>query len=194
MTDCEDVQWDNLVTIGSLIGLERLFIDGVGVSDDSFDESRLSTLTSLRLLNMDYCAWSVSLSPLVSGMSHLWSLSLHGCGSPSLAPLMCLASTLAYLDIGGNDERRSLAPLSALTGLVSLSLRESPDTVDLSPLSTLTNLKHLDLSDCQEWIGDMKPLRGLAALKLLNLKGNFDLEAVAPIAGPRSDRRDPDLG
>ena len=47
---------------------------------------------------------------------------------------------------GGNNVSRSLAPLSALTGLVSLGLSSSPDCEDITALSTLTGLRCEGLS------------------------------------------------
>ena len=68
-------------------------------------------------------------------------LRISDCETSSLAPLSALSSSLIYLDIGGNNVRRDLAPLSALTGLISLSLGSSPDCHDLTALSTLTGLR-----------------------------------------------------
>ena len=105
---------------------------------------------------------------------------------------MALAPTLIYLDIGGYHQRRDLSPLSALTGLISLGLPDSPDVENLSALLTLTNLRELDLkgspqealaaaaAEAPEGAGpprvDLTSLRaGCAALQLLNLAGQMDL-------------------
>ena len=78
------------------------------------------------------------------------------------------------------DRLDNIAPLASLTGLTSLSLKNSMRLYDLRPLSGLTKLTSLSLKNSMR-LYDLRPLSGLTKLTSLAL-GCSNLEDIGPIA------------
>lgn len=108
----------------------------------------------------------------VSQMKKLRRLSLYDMANlTDLSPLKNLVQ-LKILLLGQNQDLTDYSALRGMSELEVLELRWSGIT-DLSPLQDLRNrnLKTLDLSNCTR-VTDLKPLKSLARLHLVELGGN----------------------
>ena len=183
------------LTVGDLLTLRSLSLDGAGVSsltglasavrlehldlsDNGLtDISALAGLTSLRTLLLDGNAVR-DLSPL-SRLQRLEQLWLNGNGLDDVSALAGLRS-LIYLHLGDN-RIADLSPLAALSELRRLWLPGNA-VADVSALAGLRKLTRLDLS--RNRIADASPLAGLPRLSWLRLGWN-QLADVSRLAGHR---------
>ncbi|MYA58508.1 leucine-rich repeat domain-containing protein, partial [Candidatus Poribacteria bacterium] len=97
-----------------------------------------------------------------------------------LSPLTGLTQ-LQYLDLRNNGTIADISPLSGLTGLQKLWLRKNKKIVDISPLSGLTTLTVLYLGDNQ--ITDISPLKNLTNLTELGLSKNRGISDISILKG-----------
>jgi internalin A len=134
----------------------------------------LTSLTSLRSVDLSYCRKLSDLSPLAD-LASLQSLDLHGCEQLDLSGLASLSS-LQSLDLRWCTQLSDhLSHLASLHLLRSLDISYCGLLRDLSPLASLTLLERLQLSQCGP-IGSLSPLSDLVLLRNLNL-----LECTGPI-------------
>ena len=90
------------------------------------------------------------------------------------------ATNLRRLDLSGNRSLSDVSPLSKLSQLDRLILRDCAVS-DLSPLSGLLRLRTLDLSFNQV-VSDLSPLAGLILLNDLEFRRNLVTD-VSPLSG-----------
>ena len=118
------------------------------------------------------------LTPLAN-LSNLRDLELSNNKVTNITPLTNLDLTRIDISYTGTCSGLSLAPLSGMTSLLWLDVRDCPLT-NLSALSGLTNLITLYLTNSN--ISDISPLSGLASLVTLQLLDN-PISDLSPIAG-----------
>lgn len=156
--------------ISALTNLEVLSLSQTVISD----LSPLSGMHSLRELYL-WATQVVSLNPIES-LPNLERLYLYQSPIESLSPLTGL-SALVELTLGGSEQTTDYDPISGLTGLERLTIRQGA-VADLGRFSGLTGLTYLDISD--DIISDLSPLEVLVNLEILSIE-NCWLEEIAPL-------------
>ena len=119
----------------------------------------------------------------LTGLEHATSvtqMTLQNARITDLSPLTGLTQ-LQYLDVRNNGTIVNLSPLSGLTGLQKLYLLRNKKIVDISPLAGLTTLTVLDLRDNQ--ITDISSLKNLTNLTELHLSTNRELSDISILKG-----------
>ncbi len=161
---CQSESLTALPALDGLVALEELDLSECG---NLTDLGPVAPLGWLKVLNLDDCISIESLQPL-AGLTSLTSLSLDFCDAlPDPSPIAALTSleglSLEFCQIGDD----TLKLLSGLTSLTYLKLADN-DISDLSPLRGLGALRELDLSHCQSLTG-LSTLAGLESLTELTL-------------------------
>ena len=147
--------------------LQILEIDGVvGNPYQVVDVSQVSELKCLRALTVSSCDASIDMTS-ISSLTQLEKLSLSHCrnlvgGFEAISSM----AHLLHLDLMSTRIADAL-PLSHLTKLVFLRLRNTRIHDIVSALSTLNDLEHLDISALS--VNDVSPLLSLTRLRNLFL-------------------------
>ena len=153
----------DLSPVAGLTNLAKINIGNNKISD-------LSPLEGLK--NLEYFkSWNnflSDLSPLMK-LPNLWNIDICG-GDPDISVLKDAKNLKElYLNFCGVSDT-DLSTLANLTNLTRLSVAANKRLSDISPLSGLTNLEWLNLRECD--ISDISPLSGLTNLKWINLENN----------------------
>ena len=168
-----DLDYDAVSSLAPLAGmaaLESLSIAGDGTYSDLTPLSGKPGLTWLTLSSPN-----ITSIQTLSGLHALDQLDLYAPGLTDLSPLAGLTG-LETLRLA--NDALSVAPLSSLTNLASLSLTGS--TIDtLAPLSSLTNLTDLDIE--VGTVSDLTPISTLTGLVSLRVASD-SLTTITPIA------------
>lgn len=127
----------------------------------------LSTLTSLKCLQIRSTAVSAQDLSVIASLPNLTELTLSDCYLSNIQNLAG-AQNLQYLNLSDNAIR-DLSALSFMTNLQTLDLSRNALT-NLSYLSPLSELKTLDVS--YNSLASIVPLSGCAALENLNISNN----------------------
>ena len=155
----------DLSPLAGLTNLGTINISNNGISD-------LSALEGLKSLE-NFLSWNnlfSDLSPLVK-LSKMSLQKIDICGGDPDISVLKDAKNLKELYLPNCQvSDTDIAALAGLTNLTRLSVSGNRDLSNISPLSGLTNLKWLDLRDCN--ISDISPLSGLTNLKWVNLARN----------------------
>ena len=157
--------------VGIFSDLAQLpYLETLTIRNQSIDSLHyLSTLSSLRKIDLSGCRFPVDEMPVLAYLPNLQQLNLSECGLSTIAGLAG-APSLEILDLTSNTVR-NLEVLSPMTTLVELSLKHNAVT-DLSALSSLVNLQKLDVG--YNSIPSLEPLGSCVKLSWLDA-GNNDL-------------------
>lgn len=143
--------------------LESLTIKS-GVEDQL---SNITSLASLKELNIQKTSVSKSLLESIGNFPLLEKLTLIDCGITSIKPLEN-ATKLKELNISNNTVR-SIDPVENMKSLEVLNISKNV-VVDLTPVASLTTLKKLDVS--HNALTTLTPLSDLENLTLLEANNN----------------------
>ncbi|HEX6470400.1 MAG TPA: NACHT domain-containing protein [Streptosporangiaceae bacterium] len=168
----------DLTPVRSCSSLEALALDEL----DTHDLPGCLPAQPLRSLAFRSCLGLKDLQPLDSfeQLADLAELYLFRCDVHDISGIAHRFGRLSHLSLAGNPgitECRSLGSLPHLTGL---ALSETSIT-DISPCGGMPDLADLDLDDLPQ-VPDLGPLRGLAHLRTLHLRGSGRAD-LRPLAG-----------
>ena len=160
------------ITVAEMATLERLYANGMGISD----LTGLEFATNLTVLGIRDNP--ISDLSLIAGLTKMQELYFQHTQVADLSPL----ASLHNLEVINASQTRisSLAPLAGLTKLEKLDTVHS-DISDLSPLAGLTNLTRLRLYDCKAT--DLSPLKNLTKLKWFGLTHTDNISDLSPLSG-----------
>ncbi len=163
---------DALITVAEMATLERLYANGMDISD----LTGLEFAKNLTELYIGHNPLS-DLSPLAS-LTKLRHIRLHDTEVSDLSPLEFLRD-LEELNVA-QTRISNLAPLAGLKNLQKLDTIHSGIS-DLSPLAGLTNLTRLLLYDCKAT--DLSPLKGLTKLRWLGFPHTNNITDFSALSG-----------
>lgn len=167
-----EIRLSEVSLLGSLTALEKLELRDNHIEDIS----PLSSLKNLCLADLRGNRIT-DITPL-AGLTALKELNLRDNDLVDLSPLAGL-SNLEYLNIHSNTRIASIAPLSSLTGLQTLIMRNVPVGDEICFLRNLTNLRRLNIRNCG--ITTITTLAELMAAGALQDKPEQGIEAAVDI-------------
>lgn len=168
--------------LSPLLALANLEVLVLQSQEQARDLRALRRLPNLRHLTVSLPAPP---QPLLSQIPWLESF-LAEVGAEPPAPVTSMAALshlprLESLTLLDSEALRNLSPLRTLPRLRHLDLAGSESVTDLTPLTDLPALQTLDLTDCHS-VSDLTPLRALPRLRRLSLANARGIHSIAPLA------------
>ncbi|MEN6635713.1 MAG: leucine-rich repeat domain-containing protein [Clostridiaceae bacterium] len=179
------------ITVADAQAVTELELSQMGVDKNQpyiHNLTALKYFTNLTYLGLGYAVQNaddptapVDISPLAD-LTELESLQMGGVVIDDLSAIANLKSLIS-LTVFNGEQALDLTPLSGLTKLQALTLRNNKIT-DITPLKGLKNLTYLDLEGNQ--ISDVTPLAGLTNMNRLFLSNN-PITDFTPLAEIRAN-------
>ena len=163
---CSNID-DLLENLGNLKGLKFLDLSGTSIKELPSSIERLTSLTSLTLLN---CKKLVCLPNTTCGFKFHGALNLSTCsGFRNLPKNLWMIEDVEKLDFSGTTIEGLPSSIERLTNLTSLTLKNCKNLVCLpSTICSLNSLKRLDLCGCSNIDNLPENLGNLEGLKFLD--------------------------
>lgn len=144
------------------------YLQNLTIQNQNVDSlSHLSTLASLKTLDLSGCTFNVEEVQVLASLPALTHLTLSDCSLSTIAGLAS-AQSLTYLDLSNNTVR-NLEALAPMTTLVEINLEHNAVT-ELSSLSSLGSLETLNIS--YNAVTSLSPLAGCVKLNHLEADHN----------------------
>ncbi|XP_023909134.1 disease resistance protein RPV1 isoform X2 [Quercus suber] len=172
---------DNLPeNLGNLKGLKFLDLSGTSIKELPSSIERLTSLTSLTLLN---CKTLLCLPNITCGFKFYGALNLSTCsGFKNLPENLWMIEDVEKLDLSGTAIEGLPSSIECLTSLTSLTLKNCKNLVCFpSTICSLNSLECLDLCGCSNIDNLPENFGNLKGLKFLDLSGTSIKELPSSI-------------